>query len=92
MKWSIALLLVSGLGAAVCAAFLVGSLRADQSEVDQNGLANMPDVEVLLAAGPLPAMTVLDAESVIKKKMTANTRTIGSIMPLQGSPGAAAPG
>lgn len=71
MKWSIALLLVSGLGAAVCAAFLVGSLRADQSEVDQNGLAVLPDVDVLIAAGPLPAMTVLDAESVTRKKMPA---------------------
>lgn len=68
MKWTIGVLLLAGVGAAVCAAVLMASLRATDAEGDPEGEA-APGVEILVAARALPAMSVVDATAVLVKSV-----------------------
>ena len=66
MKWSIAGLLLLGVGAAVAASILVATLKAGGPTVASTSLtpAEMP---IVVAARPMPAMTIVDARSVLTK-------------------------
>ncbi len=67
MKWMTVGLLFLGLVAALCVALLVASLRADVGSADPGTDSLDPDVEILVAARAIPAMTIIDAQSVAKQ-------------------------
>ena len=65
MKWSIVLLISLGLLAAVSTSVLVGALRAFPSSA---GAGNLPsNVEVVLVANALPAMSVITPNDLAVK-------------------------
>lgn len=66
MKWSIVGLIAVGLVAAASAAMLVAALRSTPSA--QGAQAAAP-VDVLVAARPLAAMSLVDSQSVVLRKM-----------------------
>jgi pilus assembly protein CpaB len=70
MKWSIAVLGLLGIGAAVSAAVLVAALRADSgARRALRSVGDPTDVDIALAARDLPAMSVLEADSVTTKRV-----------------------
>ena len=69
MRWFIIGLVVLGVLAALSAAVLVASLKADVGASTPMTARVSPDVEILVAARDLPAMTVVDAKSIVKKKV-----------------------
>ena len=71
MKWSIAGLAVLGVIAATCTAFLVASLRSSRSAVGGEEDA-VRDVEILVAARDMPAITMVDGKSVVSKTVRAD--------------------
>ena len=71
MKWSIAGLMLLGVGAAVCASVMVASLRVGTPAVASSHV-DLEDVQIMVAAGALPAMSVVDARSVMIKNVPAN--------------------
>jgi pilus assembly protein CpaB len=65
MKWGIVLLLLLGVVAAACAAVLVNTLKADTAgPVGEDSSAG---IEVAKAKKPLPAMTVITLEHLVKE-------------------------
>ena len=64
MKWSIFGLLLMGAVAAVCTAVLVASLRVTPQVAQSVEKAPAEEIEILIAAKAMPAMTVVDAKSV----------------------------
>ncbi len=68
MKWSILVLVGTGLVAAVAAAFLVAGMKtphAAGAAVVERG----EEVDVLFAARALPALSVIDSRSVVLRKV-----------------------
>ena len=64
LKWSIIGLVLTGVGAAFCAALLTASLNA-QSDHEEKEDPSAP-VKILVAARDLAPMTLVDAESVVE--------------------------
>lgn len=62
MKWAVTILIILGLLAALSAAILVGTLRADSSAAAGRG--SSADVKVVLASKALPAMSVVSSSYV----------------------------
>lgn len=67
MRWTIAGLVFVGLIAAVSAAVLAVTLRADLGMGQGN--SETEDVEVIVAAKALPAMTMIDSTSIAREKV-----------------------
>ena len=67
MNWRVVALIVAGLAAAGAAAVLVGALQVN----GRGHRAGAGEVEVLVAARDLPLMTIVDADSVARKKVPA---------------------
>ena len=70
MKWSVTILVVLGLLAAISAAILVGTLRSDSSAAAGSG--SSADVKVVLANKSLPAMSVVTAGYVTEGTASKN--------------------
>jgi Flp pilus assembly protein CpaB len=64
MKWSIAGLMLLGLFAAVCAAVLTASLRVEPQVTAAPEETRVPDVDIVVAAKAMSAMTVVDVGAV----------------------------
>lgn len=73
MKWMTVGLMFLGLVAALCVALLVASLRADNGSAGPAAESLEPDVEILVAARAIPAMTIIDAQSVVKQTVPRDT-------------------
>ena len=71
MKWSIAGLLLLGVGAAVSASILVGTLKAGAPAVAGTSVTPA-EMQIMVAAKPMPAMSIVDARSVLTKTVPAN--------------------
>ena len=71
MKWSIVGLLLLGIGAAVSASVLVVSLKSGGPTVTSTFLTP-GEVQIMVAAKPMPAMSIVDARSVLIKSVPAN--------------------
>lgn len=75
MKWSVVGLVLLGLFAAVCATLLVGSLRADAARRARALVPGGPEgsavqeVNILIAANELQAMTVVEARFAVVKRV-----------------------
>jgi pilus assembly protein CpaB len=72
MKWSIAGLILLGLGAAASATVLVAALRADAAVRVPGAVAApepAPDVNIVLAQRDLPAMSVVEASAVVARSV-----------------------
>jgi len=69
-KWSIIVLVVLGLTAALCTALLTASIRAQQFRE----VVHMPspDIKILVAAKDLRAMTTVDAALIAEKTVPSN--------------------
>jgi len=75
MKWAAAVLCLLGISAAICAAFLVSTLRAStviQPVVGPTTNEVQPMVQVLYATKGMSAMTVVDAKAVIIREVPKN--------------------
>ncbi len=64
MKWIVTSLILLGFGAAICAAILVGTLRAGNVRMPEIRTVGDSRSEILVASRALPAMTVIDAGAV----------------------------
>jgi pilus assembly protein CpaB len=64
MKRGIIVILILGVAAAVCAAILVGTLRADSAAVGAN--ASSSSIEVAMAKVSLPAMSVITSDHIVE--------------------------
>jgi len=71
MKWSIAGLMLLGIGAAVAASVLVASLKSGGPTVT-SAVLTPGEAQILVAAKPMPAMSVVEANSVMLKSVPAN--------------------
>jgi pilus assembly protein CpaB len=69
MKLAVVGLTFLGLVAAVSAAFLISTLRMSPDMLPHSGRPDPSEVEVLVATGPAPAMSVVDGKQVTTKKM-----------------------
>ena len=78
MKWSIAGLLLLGVGAAVSASILVATLKAGGSTVAVTSLTPT-EMQIMVAARPMPAMSIVDARSVSTKTVPANEAPANSM-------------
>src|SRR5262245_10353728 len=81
MKIAVLSLVLLGILAAVCAAVLVGALTArpdGQQALSVSG--SEPEVDVLIAARDLPPMSVVDAASVISKKVPKSQVPVGALL------------
>lgn len=78
MRLTVIGLLGLGLFAAICAAVLVAVLRAERP-IAMGDESAIPEVEVVVAARQMPAMTVIDSASVEMKSIPANEVPAGSI-------------
>ena len=76
MKWGIIILLILGVVAAISAAMLIGTLRAESSTNGKKSLA----VEVARAKRSLPAMTVMTLDNVITEKVPMNDLPEGRLV------------
>lgn len=65
MKWSVVVLIIFGLMAALAAAILIGTWRATSAD-SQNGKLSA-DTQVILANASLPAMSVVTSKDIIEK-------------------------
>jgi len=70
MKWSIVGLFLLGVAAAVCASILVVTMRAVPPAVAKTRAAE--DVQIMVAAKPMRAMSIVDARAVITKTVPAD--------------------
>ena len=75
MKWSIVVLIVLGLLAAVSTAILVGSLRVSPSDSDRNAA----DMEVAVFTTSLPAMSVITSKDITTSTIPKNDLPEGYI-------------
>jgi len=71
MKWSVVGLLLLGIGAAVAAAVMVASLKSGGPSVASTFL-NPGEVQIMVAAKPIPAMSIVEAESVTTTTVPSN--------------------
>jgi len=78
MKWSVVGLLLLGVTAAVCAAVLVGSLRSSMRSSDATKEQALGNVEVIVAAKALPALTLVAADSILSKTVPKDKLSAGS--------------
>jgi Flp pilus assembly protein CpaB len=69
-KWSIIVLVVLGLTAALCTALLTASIRAQQFREVVH--LPSPEVKMLVAAKAVPAMTTIDAAAIAEKTVPSN--------------------
>jgi len=69
-KWSIIVLVLLGLTAALCTALLTASIRAQQFREVVH--LPSPDVKILVAAKDVPAMTTIDATVIAEKTVPSN--------------------
>jgi pilus assembly protein CpaB len=71
MKWAVILLCLLGVIAAACAAFLVQGIKLStiQTAVTHAKSEDTTEVQVLVAARTIPAMTVVDSRLVMAKTM-----------------------
>lgn len=72
MKWTVALLIVVGLAAALCAAVLTAGLRAGWSLGGTETVEEAHEVEILVAAHGMPAMKVVDAAGVARRTVMSS--------------------
>jgi len=72
MKWTVALLIVVGLAAALCAAVLTAGLRSGWSLNRSAAVEEAHEVEILVAAHGMPAMKVVDASGVARRTVMSN--------------------
>lgn len=77
MKWSIVILIVLGLLAALSAAILVGVLRAAPSDSATESLSS--DVEIVLAKTSLPGMSVITPKHITTSMVSKNDPPEGYI-------------
>ena len=72
MKWTIVGLIVVGVVAALAAAMLTATLRADMP-LGRGGQDDAPyEMEILVAARDLPSMSVVEGSSLVTKKAMSN--------------------
>lgn len=72
MKWIVACLIVLGFGAAICAAILVGTLRAEDGSIREIRPASETSAQILVATRALPAMTVVDGSAVTTREVASS--------------------
>lgn len=72
MKWTVALLVVVGLAAALCAAVLTAGLRSGWSLGSSEAAPEVKEMEILVAAQAMPAMKVVDANGVARRTVMSN--------------------
>ena len=77
MKWGIVLLLLLGVVAAACAAVLVKTLKADPAGIV--GEDSSASIEVGKAKKPLPAMTVITLEHLVKETVSKGELPEGQV-------------
>ena len=69
-KWSIIVLALLGLTAALCTGLLTASIRAQQFREAVH--LPSPDVKILVAATDIPAMTTIDASAIAEKTVLSD--------------------
>jgi Flp pilus assembly protein CpaB len=72
MKWTVALLVVVGLAAALCAAVLTAGLRSGWTLSRGAAVEEVREVEILVAAHSMPAMKVVDGSGVARRTVMSN--------------------
>jgi len=82
MKWTVVLLIVVGLAAALCAAVLTAGLRAGWNNQASVNAEAPTEVEILVATRALPAMKVVDANDVARRTVKSNEVPMGASMSL----------
>ena len=78
MKWSIAGLLLLGIGAAISASILVATLKVGAPALASTSLSPA-EMQIMVAAKPMPAMSIVDARSVLTKTVPANEAPANSM-------------
>jgi pilus assembly protein CpaB len=79
MRWSIVGLVLLGVIAAVCAAVLVMAVRASGRGAPAAKVQGPGEVEVVVAAKAMPALSVVDTKSVLVEKVAASEAPPGFI-------------
>jgi pilus assembly protein CpaB len=75
MKWSVVALIFVGLISALCAAVLAAAVRAGGFDALTKPKEDETEIEVVVAAKDLPAMTVIEADAVTTKIIASEEKT-----------------
>jgi pilus assembly protein CpaB len=78
MKWSIVGLLLLGIGAAVAASILVASLKSGAPALASTSVTPA-EMQIMVAAKPMAAMSIVEARSVLTKTVPANEAPANSM-------------